>query len=108
MTFEGIAKEQEDKREFKKKYPTLHKVEKELINRYVDQYTNKFVQKLGYRRANWLPCIYIMLFFMLILNIMACYAKPDFITTLVIAFAVFYLNDTEDVNRDKFRLLPIV
>ena len=49
-----------------------------------------------------------MLFFMLVLNVMACYAKPDFITTLVITLAIFFLNDTEEVNRDKFRMLPLV
>ena len=45
---------------------------------------------------------------MLVLNVMACYAKPDFITTLVITLAIFFLNDTEEVNRDKFRMLPLV
>ena len=39
---------------------------------------------------------------------MACYAKPDFITTVVITLAILFLNDTEDINRDKFRLLPLV
>jgi hypothetical protein len=83
-------------------------VEKEIVDKYVNKYTNRFVQKLGYRRANWLPCIQVMLFFMIILNIMACYARPDFLTTLVCTLTIFFLNDTEDINRDKFRALPLI
>ena len=36
MSFEGIAKEQNAKLEFKKNHPVLHKVEKQIINKYVD------------------------------------------------------------------------
>lgn len=108
MTFDGIAEEQDAKMQFKKQYPKLHKVEKEIVDKYVNKYTNRFVQKLGYRRANWLPCIQVMLFFMIILNIMACYARPDFLTTLVCTLTIFFLNDTEDINRDKFRSLPLI
>jgi len=33
-------------------------------------------------------------------------ARPDFLTGLVCVLAIFYLSDNDDINRDKFRLLP--
>ena len=80
MTFDEIAAEQKDKQEFKKAYPKFHKFEKQVIDTNVDYYANRFVQKLGYRKANWLPCTKMMIGIMVILNVMACYARPDFIT----------------------------
>ena len=108
MTFEGIAEEQKSKKNFKKNHPTLHSFEKRVIDQYVDRYTNKFVQKLGYRRANWLPLVYILVFFMCILNVFACFSRPDFITSLVCVLAIFYLNDNDSINRDQFRYLPLL
>jgi len=35
-------------------------------------------------------------------------ARPDFLTGLVCVLAIFYLNDNDDINRDKFRLLPLL
>ena len=100
MTFEGIAEEQKSKKEFKKKHPSLHAFEKQVIDQVVDKYANKFVQKLGYRRANWLPLVYVLIFFMSILNIFACFSRPDFITSLVCVLAIFFLNDNDSINRD--------
>ena len=39
---------------------------------------------------------------------MACYARPDFITQLVIVMSVFFLTDNENISRQKFRLLPLL
>lgn len=108
MSFEGIATEQNYKKEFKKKHPNLHKFEKKIIDQYVDKYTNKAVQKLGYRRANWLPLVHVLVTFLVILNILVCFSRPDFLTTLVCVLAIFYLNDNDDINRDQFRFLPIL
>jgi hypothetical protein len=74
----------------------------------VDKYANKFVQKLGYRRANWLPLVHVLIFFMCVLNVFACFSRPDFITSLVCALAIFYLNDNDGINRDQFRYLPLL
>ena len=100
MTFEGIADEQKSKKEFKKKHPGLHAFEKQVIDQVVDKYTNKIVQKLGYRRANWLPLVHVLIFFMCILNVFACFSRPDFITSLVCVLAIFFLTDNDSVNRD--------
>ena len=45
---------------------------------------------------------------MCILNIFACFSRADFLTGLVCALAIFFLNDSGDVSRDTFRFLPIV
>ena len=45
---------------------------------------------------------------MTILNIMACYARPDFLTQLVCVIALLFLSEAENINRDKFRLLPLL
>lgn len=108
MSFEGIAQEQQYKKEFKKKYPKFHSFEKKVVDQYVDKYTNKFVQRLGYRRANWLPLVHVLITFLCILNIFACFSRPDFVTTLVCVLAIFYLNDNDDLNRDHFRFLPLL
>ena len=100
MTFDGIADEQRSKQEFKKKHPEIHNFEKRVIDQYVDKYANKFVQKLGYRRANWLPLVHVLIFFMCILNVFACFSRPDFITSIVCVLAIFYLNDNDNINRD--------
>ena len=108
MAFDEIRKEQDDKRKFKGKYKTLHKIEKAIVNTYVDKYTNKVVQKMGYRRAVWKPCALIMVSIMYILNILACYARPDFITGIVCLLSVFFLTENDNINRDTFRFLPVL
>lgn len=108
MSFNGIAEEQQKKLQFKQNFPKLHKFEKAVIDQYVDKYTNKFVKKLGYRKASWLPLVYILVAFMIVLNIFACYARPDFLTTLVCALAILFLNDTDNVDRDMFRWVPLL
>lgn len=108
MSFAEIYVEHQEAAEFKKKYPTLHKFEKRIVDQTVDKYSNKFVQKLGYRKAQWLPCVKILLGILFIFNVMACYARPDFITQLVIVMSVFFLTDNENISRQKFRLLPLL
>lgn len=108
MSFDEIRKEQDDKRKFKSKYRTLHNLEKAIVNTYVDRYTNKVVQKMGYRRAVWKPCALIMIGIMYILNILACYARPDFITGIVCLLSVFFLTENDNINRDTFRYLPLL
>lgn len=78
-----------------------------VIDQGVDIYANKFVKKLGYRRANWLPCTQVMVMFMCILNVFSCFSRPDFLTSLVGALAIFYLNDNDNISREKFRYLPL-
>jgi len=80
MTFEEIREEQADKMAFKGIAKALHLFEKKFVDKYVDKYTNKFVQRLGYRKAKWLPCVYVLLSLLFVLNVMACYARPDFLT----------------------------
>ena len=80
MTFEGIEKEREAMLSFKKRHTVLHKVEKYVIDRAVDRYSNAFVRKLGYKRANWLPCTRVLMALLFVLNAFACYARPDFLT----------------------------
>jgi hypothetical protein len=67
-----------------------------------------FVRKLGYRKANWLPCCKILLVVLFILNVFACYARPDFITQLVCVMSAFFLTDNDNISRDKFRTLPLL
>ena len=74
----------------------------------VIKYSNKFVHKLGYRKAKWLPCVKVLIGTMVILNIMACYARPDFITQMVCVLAILFLSDSETISRDAFRALPLV
>lgn len=100
MSFDNIADEQRAKKEFKKRNPTLHYFEKQVIDQGVDKYANRFVQRLGYRRANWLPLVNVLISFMCILNVFACFSRPDFITSLVCVLAIFYLNDNDGINRD--------
>ena len=45
---------------------------------------------------------------MCILNVFACIARPDFLTGLVCVLAIFFLSESEDINRDKFRWLPVL
>ena len=80
MGYDEIADEQESKMKFKANYPKLHNFEKVVVDQMVDKYANKFVKKLGYRRANWLPCVQVLLVLLFILNVFACYYRPDFIT----------------------------
>lgn len=65
---------------FKNNHPRIHSFEKNVLDGAVDQHANRFVQKLGYRRANFLILVKVMIGIMIILNIMACYARPDFLT----------------------------
>lgn len=108
MTFDSIDQEQAEKVKFKKKYKRFHDFEKKVVDQYVDVYANKAVRKLGYRRANWLPLVQVLITIMCILNVFACIARPDFLTGLVCVLAIFYLSDNEEINRDKFRLLPLL
>lgn len=108
MTFDSIDQEQAEKVKFKKKYRKFHDFEKKVVDQYVDHYANKAVRKLGYRRANWLPLVQVLITIMCILNVFACVARPDFLTGIVCVLAIFYLSDNEDINRDKFRLLPLL
>ena len=94
--------------QFKKAYPKLHDFEKRVVDQMVDHYANKVVKKLGYRKANWLPCVQILLLLLFVLNVFACYYRPDFITQLIVVLSIFFLNDTEGVNRNKFRMLPLL
>lgn len=40
-------------------------------------------------------------------NAFAGYARPDFLTQISCVLAVFYLQENDNIDRTKFRLLPI-
>lgn len=107
MSFEAIEKEREAMQQFKKNFPLLHKVEKYLVDKVVDRYSNAFIRKLGFRKANWLPCTRVLMVILFVLNAFACYARPDFLTQITCALSVYYLAENEDIDRTKFRLLPL-
>ena len=52
--------------------------------------------------------MHVLITFLVILNILVCFSRPDFLTTLVCVLAIFYLNDNDDINRDQFRFLPVL
>lgn len=74
----------------------------------MDKYANKVVQNLGYRNANWLPLVQFLIGISFVLNSLVCFSRADFSTNLVIVLAIFFLNDHLEVNRDKFRWLPLL
>ena len=74
----------------------------------VDKNANWFVKQLGYRKAVWLSLVHVAIFIMCILNCFACFYRPDFITTLVCVLSIFFLNDTEGLDRNQFRLVPLL
>ena len=49
-----------------------------------------------------------MLGILLILNMLASFDRADYVTSIAAILAIFFLNDNSDINRDKFRYLPIV
>ena len=44
---------------------------------------------------------------MLILNMLASFDRADCVTTVCGILAIFFLNDNSEVNREKFRYLPV-
>jgi len=86
----------------------FHAFEKKIIDQYVDAYTNSAVKKLGYRRANWLPLVQVLIGIMCILNVFACMYRADFVTGLVCVLAIFFLTETDDIGRNTFRYLPLL
>jgi hypothetical protein len=73
----------------------------------VDTWGKKFLKKMGLRRVVWLGVVQTMIALELGLNFLACLSRPDFITTLVCTLAIFFLSDSSDLNRDRFRWLPV-
>jgi len=108
MSREEIQSEQDSKKAFKKANPKFHNFEKTVIDGKVDYHSNKLAHKLGFRRANWNAFIRILIGILVIMNIMACYARPDFLTLLVCVLTLLFLSDAENISRDKFRLLPFL
>lgn len=78
----------------------MHNFEKMIIDKVVDKYSNKFVQKLGYRKANWNIFTQVLVYIMIVLNMIACYARPDFLTQVVCVLSMLYLSDNENLNRN--------
>lgn len=42
-----------------------------------------------------------------VLNAFACYARPDFLTQITIVLSVYFLTASEEIDRTKFRILPL-
>jgi hypothetical protein len=80
MTYEGIAVQEENRTNFKKSHPWLHAFEKKILDQAVDKYSNMLVRRIGFRKARWVPCVKTLLLILLVLNVISCYARPDFTT----------------------------
>jgi hypothetical protein len=39
---------------------------------------------------------------------MSCFDRADHVTTVAGVLAIFYLNDSSDLNRNKFRYIPVM
>ena len=108
MSREEIQSEQDAKKAFKTANPKFHKFEKTVIDDNVDYHANRLAHKLGFRRANWNMFLRVLIGIMIVINAMACFARPDFLTLLVCVLSLLFLSDTESIDRDKFRLLPLL
>lgn len=108
MSREEIQSEQDAKKAFKAAHPKIHEYEKRILDEAVDHYSTKLAHKVGLRRVNWNVFLKILIGIMTIMNIMACYARPDFLTQLVCVLSLLFLSDADNINRDKFRLLPLI
>jgi hypothetical protein len=49
-----------------------------------------------------------LLLILFVFNVMACYARPDFLTQLAIVLSLFFLQEGFDIDRNTFRFLPIL
>ena len=63
---------------------------------------------MGWRKANWLGLTWTLIAFQSITNAFTCFYRADFLTTLVNVLAIFFLNDLDGLDRDHFRLLPLL
>merc|ERR1712147_418586 len=45
---------------------------------------------------------------MLLLNMLSCFDRADYVTSVAGVMAIFFLNDTSGLNRNKFRALPVL
>ena len=45
---------------------------------------------------------------MIVLNTLICVYRADFVTTTSVVIAILFISDTSDINRDKFRWLPLL
>ena len=107
LSFAEIYVEKQDANQFKKNNPRIYNFEKKILNDWVGKASDNFVKRLGYRKTQWIPCIRVLLLVQFILNVMSCYARPDFITQLVIVMTLFYTSEFSNINGKKFRLLPV-
>ena len=108
MSREEIQSEYDAKKSFKNANPKFHAFEKQVVDGAVDYHANRIAHKIGLRRANWNSLLKILIGIMTIMNIMACYARPDFLTQLVCVVSLLFLSESENINRDKFRILPLL
>lgn len=78
-----------------------------MLDKKVEENTNKMMRNMGYKKTNWLGFTKVLMMILFVLNAFACYARPDFLTQIVCVLSVFYLTANENVNKTKFRVLPI-
>ena len=74
----------------------------------MDQWVSHTVKHAGAKRTNWLPCVQATVGFMLLLNMLSCFDRADYVTSVAGVMAIFFLNDTSGLNRNKFRALPVL
>ena len=83
-------------------------MEKHIINNEVDYHSTRLFHKLGFRKPNWVLFLKVLIGILMVLNAASSFARPDFVTLVVIVLSLHYLSDAENINRDQFRLLPLL
>lgn len=107
IKFEELERELVEKEQFKKKYKAVHDFEKKIIDKVVDKQTTMFMRRLGFQQTPWLQCTKVMMMVVFVLNAFAGYARPDFLTQITCVLAVYMLQDSDNIDRTKFRMLPV-
>lgn len=77
------------------------------MDKVVGQNVDNAVKKVGFMRVKWMPCVNLSLGLMLFLNCTSCFDRADYVTTLAGILAIYFLNDTSDIDRRTFRYVPI-
>ena len=65
------------------------------------------MRSMGYQQTPWLKCTKGLMLILFFFNAFAGYARPDFLTQIVCVLAVYMLQENDNIDRTKFRLLPI-
>jgi hypothetical protein len=74
--------------EYKRKYHTLYHLEKKIVTKIDEVAMSIF----GIKQDSWLFITKSLLYVLFVLNAFACYARPDFLTQMVIVLSLYFLN----------------